>query len=107
MPKKYNELNDEVKAKIFVLLNDGKSQKQIAKILNISSHNVFLIKNRFDEKKYNRGNVIRATGVSDSLFNDLLAISDNLGYKKLSQFIKKELPSIRDKYPPNMRIKKD
>lgn len=107
MSKKYNNLTDEIKAKIFILLNDGKPQKTIAKILNVSAHNVFLVKNKFDEKKYNRGNVIRATGISDSLFNDLTAISENLGYKKLSQFIKKELTSIRDKYPANMRVKKN
>lgn len=108
MDKKYNLVTNEIKAKVFVLLADGKSQKKIGKILNISSNNVFLIKNNIeDNSKYNRGRTIKATGISEALYNELDAISDNLGYKRLSHFIKKELPSIRDKYPANLRVKKD
>lgn len=106
MGKKYNVVTDEIKAKVFVLLCEGKSQKTISKILNISSNNVFLIKNNTDNSKYNRGNMVKVTGISDLLHNDLTAIAENLGYEKLSHFIKKELPSIRDKYPANMRIKR-
>jgi len=107
MSKKYNTVTDEIKARVFVLLAEGKAQKTIGKILNISSNDVFYIKNNIEcTAQYNRGKTVKATGVSDSLYNDLSAISDNLGYKKLSHFIKKELPSIRDKYPANLRIKK-
>ena len=45
MGKNYTAVNDEIKANVFVLLSEGKSQKAIGKILNISSNNVFLIKN--------------------------------------------------------------
>lgn len=104
MSKKYKSITEEIKAKVFVLLSEGKSQKEIGKTLNISSWNVFLIKNNTD--KCNRGKVVRATGISDSLYNELENISENLGYKKLSHFIKKELPKIRDQYPANMRAKR-
>lgn len=108
MGKNYTAVNDEIKANVFVLLSEGKSQKAIGKILNISSNNVFLIKNDIEcNAKYNRGKTIKTTGVSDALYNDLEAISENLGYKRLSHFIKKELPSIRDKYPAKMRVKKN
>lgn len=107
MNKKYNIVTDEIKAKVFVLLNEGVSQKTISKTLNISSNNVFLIKNKIPKySAYNRGKLIKVTGVSDSVYSDLDAIADNLGYKKLSHFIKKELPSIRDKYPASLRVKK-
>lgn len=108
MGKKYTLVTSEIKARVFVLLSEGKSQKAIGKILNISSNNVFLIKNNIEcNSKYNRGKTIKVTGVSDALYNELDAISDNLGYKKLSQFIKKELPNLRDKYPANLRVKKN
>lgn len=108
MGKKYTAVTEEIKAKVFVLLAEGKSQKNIGKILNISSNNVFLIKNNIEcNAKYNRGRTIKVAGVSDALYNELEAISDNLGYRKLSQFIKKELPNLRDKFPANLRVKKN
>lgn len=108
MAKKYATVTEEIKAKVFVLLLDGKSQKNIGKILNISSNNVFLIKNNIEcNSRYNRGKTIKVTGVSEALYNELEAIADNLGYRKLSQFIKKELPNLRDKFPANLRVKKN
>jgi len=100
----YNKITNKIKSRVDALLWEKKTQKEISVILNISQYNVFLIKNKVVE--YNRGRVVRATGVSDALYNELENISENLGYKKLSHFFKKELPAIRDKYPQHMRVKK-
>jgi len=104
MSKNYIPVTDKIKQKVLRLLEKNKSQKTISDTLNISPRNVFLIKNNLP--KYNTGRVVRATGVSESLYRELENISENLGFKKLSHFIKKELPKIRDSYAESLRIKK-
>lgn len=100
----YTPVTEKIKKKVIALLAEKKSQKKISELLNISPRNVFLIKN--DLTAYKNGKEVRATGVSEALYKELENISENLGHKKLSHFIKKELPAIRDKYPANFRVKK-
>lgn len=96
MAKKYKKINEGLKNEILILLSKKLTHKKISETLNVSPHNVFLINKGID--KYNRGRTVRVSGVSESLYKDLETISEKCGYPKLSQFMKKELVTIRNRY---------
>lgn len=52
-------------------------------------------------------NSLEINGIQKELAADLKNISDNLGIKCLSEFLRPELRKIRDSYPVNMRQSPD
>ncbi len=93
---KYKPLTSELKLEINNLLLKGFSQVYVSEKLNVSKHKVFLVANGFD--KYERGNRIHIDQISDKVYNELINISENKGLK-LSEFLRKELRYITEKYP--------
>lgn len=93
---KYKPLTSELKLEINKLLAQKFSQVYISNKLNVSKHCVFLVANNL--KKYERGNRIHIDQISDKVYNELINISENKGLK-LSEFLRKELRYITEKYP--------
>jgi hypothetical protein len=90
--KKVNEIQ--------VMLKNKTSIREISKKVNVSSHQVFKIKNGIDS--YSRGNLISVNSVSDKVYKDLHNIADNLNMK-FPEFMKMELKKITTSYPEKMK----